>query len=563
MTIGCQAGAVAAHKKGNIMAATTAGPEPTTDAPADAVGSRNSEPRQEPAVSIVSPPRQAHRQNTPLARLLQRRWAGLAGMVVVAAGWGVVAGWWTPRGPITTLQALTAIAVSLGVGAFGGWWMRSRWAMLLTPVVFAAVFELTRASTVGPLVDAIRLGGGGSFGILAFLLGRGLHAILALLPMILGAALGAGVARRRNEGRQRTRGWARVGLVARRVTAGVAAVALLALTAGIMRPASTDPILTATGAPMTGSIAELIRVPIGGHDQTMMIRGTSTDNPVLLFLAGGPGGTELGAMRRHGQALENDFTVVTWDQRGTGRSYNSLDPTSTLTLQPAVRYTVEVSNYLRNRFGQDKIYLLGQSWGTILGVLAAQQHPELYRAYIGVGQMVDPRATDGVFYADTLAWARRTGNTALTHRLTAAGPPPYTDLLNYEPMLSNLEVYPYDHSHNAEGAGGFSENLSVKEFTLMDQAHAFAGFFDVFAVLYPQLQDMDFRQDAAKLAVPVYLMEGRFEPRGRLGPAKQWFELLDAPTKQWITFDTSGHRPLFEQPDLFHQQMVDTVLAHT
>ena len=320
------------------------------------------------------------------------------------------------------LHALTAIVASLAVGALGGWLMRSRWAMLLTPVLFAAVFELTRATTAGPLVDGIRLGGGGSFGILAFVLGRGLHAVLALLPMILGAALGAGLARRRNEGRPRTHGWARAGLVTRRVIAAVAAVALLALTAGISRPASTDPILTDTGTPMAGSVAELIRVPIGGHDQAMMIRGTSTENPVLLFLAGGPGGTELGAMRRHGQALEKDFVVVTWDQRGTGKSYDSLDPTSTLTLQQAVSDTIEVSNYLRNRFGQDKIYLLGQSYGTILGVLAAQQHPELYRAYIGVGQMVDPRETDGVFYTDALAWARRSGDTALVDKLTSQRP---------------------------------------------------------------------------------------------------------------------------------------------
>lgn len=262
--------------------------------------------------------------------------------------------------------------------------LRSRWAMLVMPVVFAATFELARAGAVGPLVDAIRLGGGGSFGILAFLLGRGLHAVLALLPMILGAAVGAGVARR-NEGRQRTHGWARIGLVARRVIAGVTALALLALVAAISRPASTDPIPTATGAPMTGSIAEQLRVPIGGHDQAMMIRSTDTSNPVLLFLAGGPGGTELGAMRRHGEALEKDFTVVTWDHRGSGKSADSLDPTSTLTVPQVVSETIEVTNYLRGRFGQDKIYLLGQSYGTIIGVLAAQQHPELYRAYIGVG----------------------------------------------------------------------------------------------------------------------------------------------------------------------------------
>ena len=123
----------------------------------------------------------------------------------------------------------------------------------------------------------------------------------------------------------------------------------------------------------------------------MMIRGRSTRNPVLLFLAGGPGGTELGAMRRHGQSLEDDFVVVTWDQRGTGKSYDQLDPTSTLTLDGAVADTLEVTNYLRDRFGQDKIYLVGQSWGTILGVLAVQRQPELYRPTSASGRWSAPR----------------------------------------------------------------------------------------------------------------------------------------------------------------------------
>jgi proline iminopeptidase len=546
------------------MATATTGSEPSTDEPTGLAASQTTEARHEPTATVPSPADPAPREETVLGRLGHGRWAHLAGALSVAIAWGVLAGWWTPRGPISTLQALAAIAASLAVGAVGGWLTRSRWAMLAMPVLFAAAFELTRSGTVGPLVDGIRLGSGGSFGILALLLGRGLHAVLALLPMVLGAAVGAGLARHHHDGRHLSHGWARAGLVARRVTAAVAAVALLTLTAGLIRPASTDPILTSAGTPMAGSVAEQIRVPIGGHDQAMMIRGTSTSKPVLLFLAGGPGGTELGAMRRHGQALENDFLVVTWDQRGTGKSYDSLDPTSTLTLEQAVDDTVEVSNYLRKRFGQDKIYLLGQSYGTILGVLAAQQHPELYRAYIGVGQMVDPRETDGVFYTDALAWARLTGDTSLADRLTSSGPPPYTDMLDYEPALTNdSQIYPYDHSHNAEGPGGFSENLFVEEYTLMEQLHALAAMFDVFTVLYPQLQDTDFRQDARQLAVPVYLMEGRFEAPGRLGPAKQWFDLLDAPAKQWITFDTSGHRPLFEQPDLFHQQMTDAVLAHT
>src|SRR5688500_6191841 len=114
--------------------------------------------------------------NISLRQPHHARWMRLAGSVIVAAGWELLAGWWTPRGPVTTVEALTAIAVSVAIGCLGGWWMRSRWAMLLTPVILAAVFELTRAAATGPLVDEIRLAGG-MFGVLAFLLGRGLHAV--------------------------------------------------------------------------------------------------------------------------------------------------------------------------------------------------------------------------------------------------------------------------------------------------------------------------------------------------------------------------------------------------
>jgi proline iminopeptidase len=444
--------------------------------------------------------------------------------------------------------------------------MRSRWAMLLAPFTFVVVFELARIGTVGPLVDGIHPGS--TFGILAFALGRGLHGLLALVPMLLGAVLGAAKARRLGDGLggsgRGRHGWARVALWARRAVTALVIVGLVALTLAIVRPERTDPILAADGGPLAGSVAELTRVEVGGHDLAMMIRGDSVNKPVLLFLAGGPGGTEMGAMRRHGRALEQDFVVATFDQRGTGKSYDNLDPTSTLTLDGAVSDTVGVTNYLRERFHQDKIYVVGQSWGTILGVLAVRQHPELYRAYIGTGQMVDPQETDRVFYRDTLAWARRTNNTALVEKLTASGPPPYTDFLNYEPVLTNdPEVYPYDHSPNSEGAGGFSENIFVEEYSLMEQLHNLAAFFDVFTVLYPQLQDIDFRTDATQLEVPAYLVQGRHEAPGRARPAEEWFQMLDAPKKQLIVLDTSGHRPLFEQPERFHRVMTETVLPET
>ena len=276
-----------------------------------------------------------------------------------------------------------------------------------------------------------------------------------------------------------------------------------------------------------------------------------------------PGGSELGAMRRHSQALEDDFVVVTLDQRGTGKSYDQLDPTDTMTLDGAVADAVAVTDYLRERFDEDEIYLVGQSWGSTLGVLAVQQHPELYRAYVGVGQMVSQVATDRIFYADTLAWARKGGNTDLVDELEANGPPPYTNVRHYEAALSHqMEVHPYDHSPNSEGSGEMSENLLVEEYTLLEQVHLLGATLDVFAALYPQLQDVDFRTQATRLEVPVYLAQGRHEAPGRQVLAAEWFEQLSAPAKSLTQFGTSGHRPLWQQPTDF-RELMRTVLAET
>jgi pimeloyl-ACP methyl ester carboxylesterase len=486
------------------------------------------------------------------------RLLGVGLAVGVAVAWGLLAGWWTPRGPLTTGQALASLGIGLAVGAAAGVLTRSRWSMLLAPTVFVAVFELTRLGTDGPTVDGIHAS---TYGLIALAVGRGVHGLLAVVPMLLGAALGAAYARRIADATGPYRPRVRVGGYARRAVAGLTAVVLVVLAAAIARPASTAQITGPDGEPVPGSIAELTRVDINGHDLALMVRGRSVDNPVLLFLAGGPGGTELGAMRNHGQDLERDFTVVTWDQRGTGRSYDQLDPVSTLTPENAVDDTIAVTTYLRDRFGQDRIYLVGQSWGTLLGVLATQRRPELYRAFVGTGQMVSPTATDRIFYEDTLAWARRTGNVSLVDTLERSGPPPYDSILDYEPALSyEQEVYPYDHSGNAEGEGQMAEGIFVGEYDLLDRLHNLGAFLDTFSVLYPQIQDVDLRADAASLDVPVYLFQGAHEARGRAEPAEEWFAMLDAPRKEMAVASTSGHRPLWEQPAAFHRFMTETVL---
>jgi pimeloyl-ACP methyl ester carboxylesterase len=498
-------------------------------------------------------PEPAHSLRRLLERIWRERTLMVAVAVAVAAVYGVAAGLWTPRGPLTRVDGVVTVVLSLVVGCAAGLVMRSRWALLAAPAAFAISFEMTRLGVTGPTVDAPRFT---EYGIIAFVVGRGIHGLLALLPMMLGAALGVALARRIAADRAAI---ARPTLVGR-ITTVLAALLVPFVTAMVLRPATTDPITGPDGEALPGSIAEITSVDINGHDLAMMIRGHDVENPVLLFLAGGPGGSEMGAMRNHLSALEEHFVVVTWDQRGTGKSYPALDPTSTLTLESVIDDTIAVTSYLRDRFNQDQIYLLGQSWGSTLGILAVQQRPDLYAAYIGTGQMVSQLATDRIFYEDTLAWALSTGNDGLVGTLEQSGPPPYETVLSYESALKwEHEVYPFDSSLNDEGEGGFSENLFVEEYTFLEQIHALGAMLDTFTVLYPQLQEIDFRTDATSFDVPMYFVQGAHEAGGRAAPFAEWYPMIDAPVKELVVLDTSGHRPLFQQPDEFTEFMVTTV----
>ncbi len=468
-----------------------------------------------------------------------------------------------PRGSATATQAWIVMVTSFAVGNVAGLVMRSRWAMLLATIAYMIAIEIGRLNIVGPTVDAIRLNE--PFGILALILGRGFQGLVGILPMILGVDWGIAIARSLSGNLVLTIYSIKLGRWAIAATIGLVILAVL-----IALPASTPPILGANGKPLAGSIASLERVRLGGQDQWIMLRGHSINQPVLLYLSGGPGQSDLPYSRVLFDDLSRNFVVVSWDQRGTGKSYAALDPTSTLTLDQAISDTIELTQYLRERFGEKKIYLLGESWGTLLGVLAVQRQPELYYAWVSSGQMVNLRETDRKIYQDILALAAKTGDTSLAAKMRAYGEPPYADIPYANAFVEGqyerlYQPYSPPQSYIQRGKAANIEPMGLlgSEYNLVEKVNVLRGLLDMFTVMYPQLQNIDFRQTVKQLEVPVYLLDGAAELKGRRDLALEWFDRLKAPRKQRFTFENAAHSVAFEQFEAFSKIMIETILPET
>ena len=517
-------------------------------------------------IALKSVPESRSGELRPLTFVWQNRWLGVGIAAALSSLVGLLITLIMPHGPATAGQALTVMVTGLALGIIAGLVVRSRWAVMLTGLVYIAAAELGRLDAAGSTVDALRLDN--TFGILAFILGRGFHGLVGLLPLIPGVVLGMAGAERIC-GRVTAPSASPLRNLARWTPTAIISLLLFALAILILLPASTPPILGTDGEPLPGSIAELITIPVGGQDQALMIRAYDVNKPVLLYLSGGPGQSSLPWPRVLFEELTHDFVLVVWDQRGTGKSYVALDPTSTLTLDQVVADTIDVTNYLRERFDEEKIYLLGESWGTTLAVLAAQQRPDLYHAIISSGQMVSQRETDRRLYDDVLDYATRTDNEALAEQMQAFGEPPYEDMYAYAFVMGYYEALykPYTlppaYVEKGTQANLGPWNVLGSEYNFVEKINVFRGFLDVASILYPQLQAIDFRQDVPRLETAIYVLDGAAELSARRDLALEWFDLLDAPIKRMYTFENAAHATAFEQFEAFQQIMVETVLPET
>lgn len=349
----------------------------------------------------------------------------------------------------------------------------------------------------------------------------------------------------------------------RGIAAGIAGTLLISLIAVIASQAfAATPAITGTdGKPLPGSIASLEKVELNGTEQWISLRGRDATKPILLHLGmGGPGGGGF-ATRSLFEPLEKDFVVVSWDEPGTGKSYNAL-PISSLTSERFIEDAHALTLYLRQRFHQEKIYIYGVSWTSILGVWLVQRYPELYYAYIGNGQMVNTTENDVLGYQLAVTYLENRGENAAAEQLRRNGPPPYTGA----DMLGKYVAY-LDVLNEYMGSLRYTVVIPIvpfmaPEYGYLDKINHTRGLIESFQVVYPQLRDLDFIRQAPELGVPVYFFAGRNDVNAMSSLVQQYYNILEAPSKKLIWLE-GGHGLDDSNLGQFADVMVNQVLKET
>jgi len=319
----------------------------------------------------------------------------------------------------------------------------------------------------------------------------------------------------------------------------------------------TAPFRRPSGQVLPSSVAEIHYLRLGGVDQWAMIRGEDVANPLLIMLHGGPGFPEMRLFRTFNAPLEKDFTVVYWEQRGTGKSFDRKIPKSSMAVEQFIADLDELVDTVRKRFGKEKVAIYGHSWGSALGVLYAARFTHKVAAYAGAGQVGDWPASEAICYQFTLTEAERRGNSNALRQLRAIGPPPHTGqrqmvqgkwLTHFLGMVRGMSMWRLSRIL-----------LSGPESSVFDLPNILRGTLFSTYTMWEEISTLNLIKAAPALAMPVFFFIGRHDHVIAPETSVAYFDMLSAPSKRLIWFEESAHEPPFEEPARFNAAMVELV----
>lgn len=312
---------------------------------------------------------------------------------------------------------------------------------------------------------------------------------------------------------------------------------------------------------MRESIAEEAYLSVCGVRQYLLVRGRTRSAPIAVFIHGGPGGSETALMRLFNAPLENDVTVAYWDQRGAGRSYDPDIPLQTMTIRQFVEDLDQVIDYLRDRLCQQRVWLIGHSWGSALGVLYAQQHSEKVAGYIGTGQVASNPEAELHAYQFVLDEACRRHDRRALDRLAEIGPPPYSfDHLVIRDRLLD-EYGGYFHKPINKWDAAFQALFGTPEADIRDLWRLWRGMAFSQRALWPEFSQLDLTREVRTLDVPVTFVLGQYDQRTWSPLAAAYLEALRSPAKHLVWLTNSAHNGPFEEPAAFRSAVISAIGA--
>ncbi len=281
---------------------------------------------------------------------------------------------------------------------------------------------------------------------------------------------------------------------------------------------------------------------------------------------GGPGASATALLRKFNSELEDHFTVVYWDQRNAGKSYSSKTPKEEIKVAKYIQDVDTLVDYLKKRFQADKIFLVGHSWGSRLGLYAIQRNPENFIAYVGIGQELASFEGELISYQYTLKRAREVNNLKAVKELEEIGAPQSGDytkmykngfwgLVKQKEWLLKLGGERYGKTNYTDWI------LSIwfsREYSFLDLIkYGKSSGFSAGNIIYdPDFNNIDFFNQIPEVKVPVFFISGAYDYNTPWQLVERYYNMLQAPKKEFIKFEKSGHSPVFEEPERFNKEIV-------
>ena len=310
------------------------------------------------------------------------------------------------------------------------------------------------------------------------------------------------------------------------------------------------------------------KIELGGFLQKIHVRTDDESKPVLLFLHGGPGVCNRHTIIQDHADLLDTFTIATWDQRGSGGSYKGLD-TKTLTIERLTDDAAELVEWLCKRFNKEKIFVIGGSWGSLLGIWLAKRYPEHIAAFVGFGQVVNIDLNEKLSWEFSLEAAKEAGDAKAVKKLMQVGPPVmgcykggyYDGMMKQRNIMMKYGGYSQSAKKRNYWDAMVKPMLLSGEFSLEDMYGLAVGHKIVLENMWEEIGKTDFNATCTKFEVPIFIFDGRLDKNTPSDLVQDWFDNITAPEKCLVWFENSGHNPMGDEGEKFKKLLVEKLTA--